>query len=172
MELVLNAKCGAPPVPLGMPETHRTQKSLEFEKLPSLERRQSHTLPHRFWRGLFQWDIPGSIFDSDSCILFKGCSGTSPDGVLLLHEGAPGLAYGHLDTGAFRGWPEVRLGLVAASLPLLFSLGRLALLASKFFRSMATVCWHVYFVSPSVTCCFYNLHSYLHFMEELILVPR
>lgn len=43
-------------------------------------------------------------------------SKASPDGVLLLDEGTPGLAHWHLDTGPFRGWPEFRLGQLAVSL--------------------------------------------------------
>lgn len=41
------------------------------------------------WRGLFQCDFTWSVFDSDSCILFKGCSCVSPDSVLLLDEETP-----------------------------------------------------------------------------------
>lgn len=44
------------------------------------------------------------------------------------------------DTGPFRGWPEFRLGQVAASLPFLFLLESCALLESKFFGSMAVGC--------------------------------
>ena len=67
----------------------------------------------------------------------------------------------------FQRAARVQAGPGPASLPVLILLQRLALLASKFFGSKATGCWHLHFLSPSVTRCFHNLYSYLHFVSTV-----
>ena len=99
-----------------------------------------------------------------------------PRHILLLHEGRPGLVLA-VRHRPFQRVARVQAGPGPASLPVLILLQRLALLASKFFGSKATGCWHLHFLSPSVTHCFHN-HTListllaLSFSEELILVPR
>lgn len=53
VERFLNTKFGAPPVTLGVPETHTTQKSPSFRKSLLWIGIKANTLLNRFWRGLF-----------------------------------------------------------------------------------------------------------------------